>query len=227
MNIILSIQRLGLIGLAITLLATVATAQQMKTCVVADPTGMPLNVRALPGGRVIASLANATRVRVLEEIHDAKKRRWLRVSSIDGNATGWVFADYLNCSTAGSEPASPASERALVLAVARENVSVGTTGYSRILVGSTTYLTKGVTIVKTQKSRDSGGFCAPYAIVYQVASDARMRELSEWESSMWRHDGCAWQAEANASAGSGEWSCAYVERLPQAVGQCLGIVECF
>ncbi len=223
---IFSLQRLALIGFSVALLATLATAQQTKTCVVADPTGTPLNVRAAPGGRVVASLANATQVRVLEQTLDAKNRRWLRVSTIDGTSSGWVFADYLKCS-ADSEQASNATERALVLAVARENASTGNTRYSRILVGSTTYLTKGTSIVKTQKSSDSGGFCAPYAIVYQVASDARMRELSEGESSMWRHDGRAWKVEVNASAGAGEWACAYVDRLPQAVRKCLGIVECF
>ena len=64
-----------------------------QTCVVADPTGTPLNVRATPGGSVVATIANGTWVVVQEY-----RGQWVHIAhSSSGHPIGWVFRRYLNC----------------------------------------------------------------------------------------------------------------------------------
>ena len=64
-------------------------------CVVADPTGTPLNVRGTPNGAVLGALHNDTRV-IVAETRLAGGQKWARVVPEIGKQ-GWVFRNYLNC----------------------------------------------------------------------------------------------------------------------------------
>lgn len=64
-------------------------------CLVADPTGTPLNVRAGPNGQRLSTLANGSFVDVIAEARVGNKR-WVRVAA-GGEMLGWVFADFLDC----------------------------------------------------------------------------------------------------------------------------------
>jgi len=65
-------------------------------CVVADPTGTPLNVRAQPNGQILSTLDNGFSVDVIAETQVGGKR-WFQVAA-DGETLGWVFANFLDCS---------------------------------------------------------------------------------------------------------------------------------
>ena len=68
-------------------------------CYVADFTGTPLNVRAVPNGRpIIGTLPNKTYLEITSFTDD---RRWVRIAVItpgfDAMRGGFVFADHLAC----------------------------------------------------------------------------------------------------------------------------------
>lgn len=65
-------------------------------CVVADPTGTPLNVRAQPNGQILSTLDNGLSVEVIAETRVGGKR-WVEVAA-NGETLGWVFANFLDCS---------------------------------------------------------------------------------------------------------------------------------
>ncbi len=70
-------------------------------CSVNDPTGTPLNVRAKPGGRVIGTVTNGTRVGLASK-EDVGKWRQIMIGRQDGESLiyGWVFKKYLvDCSS--------------------------------------------------------------------------------------------------------------------------------
>ncbi|WP_438750889.1 SH3 domain-containing protein [Pararhizobium sp. O133] len=89
--------RPGLAILGIGLLATALTGGRALSaeCVVADPTGTPLNVRAEPKGRILSALENGIAVEVTDETWIGGKR-WVRIVTDEGMG-GWVFATYLDC----------------------------------------------------------------------------------------------------------------------------------
>ncbi|CAN7283080.1 SH3 domain-containing protein [Pararhizobium sp. LjRoot255] len=64
-------------------------------CVVADPTGTPLNVRAEPNGPILSTLDNGSSVDVIAETRVSGKR-WVQVAA-DGEMLGWIFANFLDC----------------------------------------------------------------------------------------------------------------------------------
>lgn len=66
-------------------------------CVVKDPTGTPLNVRAEPGGEIVGSWINGVKVRQMErQMHKGKP--WVSVErTADDNVVGWVYDPYLKC----------------------------------------------------------------------------------------------------------------------------------
>lgn len=88
---------------------TAAVARQPKAfpvCVVADPTGTPLNLRVSPGGRIIGTLRNGVRVTYtdtsLENGGDTVE--WVQVQRLAprrvepvGRPLGWVTVAYLRC----------------------------------------------------------------------------------------------------------------------------------
>jgi hypothetical protein len=64
-------------------------------CVVADPTGTPLNVRAEPNGQILSNLDNGLSVDVIAETRMGGKR-WVQVAA-DGVTLGWVFGSFIDC----------------------------------------------------------------------------------------------------------------------------------
>lgn len=71
-------------------------AQDWMPCVVADPTGTPLNVRATANGKIIATVKNETIVAIDDS---TAGKKWSRIRFTKGKKTitGWVLRDYLSC----------------------------------------------------------------------------------------------------------------------------------
>ncbi len=75
-------------------------------CLVDDPTGTPLNVRAAPNGPVLTTLENGTGVVILDQ-RKLGTKRWLLVS-VHGRQLGWIFAAYVVCpATSDAAKAAP------------------------------------------------------------------------------------------------------------------------
>jgi uncharacterized protein YraI len=64
-------------------------------CIVADPTGTPLNVRSKPNGPIIGALHNDMQVAITGSASVSGKQ-WVRIIPGVGKP-GWVFADYVMC----------------------------------------------------------------------------------------------------------------------------------
>ena len=74
------------------------SAVAAKSCIVADPTPTPLNVRGDPNGKVVLTMENGATVHVLKQ-EDLDGKAWSLIGSgEDGPMLGWVFTDYLTCS---------------------------------------------------------------------------------------------------------------------------------
>lgn len=88
-------------GLGILLAAGLAgpvAAQGGGLCVVADPTGTPLNVRAAPGADILGQIGNGRDVEVLEERPDGRGRMWALIRQPGAPAAmGWVFREFIRC----------------------------------------------------------------------------------------------------------------------------------
>lgn len=72
-----------------------------RVCVVADPSGTPLNIRDTPDGRIVGSIVNGSWVYATSVAH-ARGKPWVYVHDSDrrgtpGEELGWVYLDYLNC----------------------------------------------------------------------------------------------------------------------------------
>lgn len=106
-------RRFALAAGLLLLLAAPAGAEEVRRCVVADPTGTPLNVRALPNGTVVGVLANGTLVEPQDRVTVGGKR-WVFVAR-DGEPLGWVFAAFIDCRRAAESrevaPVPPAGRR--------------------------------------------------------------------------------------------------------------------
>ena len=79
--------------LTCVLMAT-ATGAWAQDCVVNDPTGTPLNVRAEPNGQILGALHNGAMVRIVETTADG---RWAYIEPVDAGQRGWVFRQFLVC----------------------------------------------------------------------------------------------------------------------------------
>jgi uncharacterized protein YraI len=94
-------------------LFAVSPAFAAGECLVDDPTGTPLNVRAEPNGPILTTLPNGTSIAVAEE-RKLGTKRWLLVSR-QGERLGWIFAAYVVCPKAGgvvgAAPGQPAEQR--------------------------------------------------------------------------------------------------------------------
>lgn len=88
--------------------------EEDRGCVVADPTGTPLNVRAAPNGTVLRSLRNGEAVRVLGGTEQDGKA-WALVGGVSGGQLGWVIRSHLVC----ARPATPAAAPVVAAAPAR------------------------------------------------------------------------------------------------------------
>jgi hypothetical protein len=65
-------------------------------CVVADPTGTPLNVRSRPNGTILGALHNDTRV-IVTDSAVASGKVWSKVVPVEAGKVGWVFRSHLDC----------------------------------------------------------------------------------------------------------------------------------
>lgn len=90
------------IALATALIVTAAAtqAQAADRCAVTDPTGTPLNLRAAPNGRILATLNNRQTVQMLDQVYDDRGRAWALVRMHGGGGTGvrgYVFREFVSC----------------------------------------------------------------------------------------------------------------------------------
>ena len=67
-------------------------------CIVADPTGTPLNVRSEPNGTIRGALHNGAVVRRLDTEYDDQGRPWTYVVPAGPGRAGWVFRKFVRCS---------------------------------------------------------------------------------------------------------------------------------
>ena len=94
-------------------------------CLVSDPTGTLLNIRATPNGDIVGAVNNGVSVRLVQTNQDTRGRFWSLISRVADNQTlGWVYREYVACSPVetpatvrqvgkGNTPAPPASQLAL------------------------------------------------------------------------------------------------------------------
>jgi hypothetical protein len=74
---------------------TPAIARYDAHCLVANPTGTPLNVRSKPNGAFLGALHNDTSVALTERVL-VNGKIWGRIVPEEGKR-GWVFFDFLSC----------------------------------------------------------------------------------------------------------------------------------
>ena len=70
--------------------------QDRNTCVVADPTGTPLNIRTSPNGKIVGKIANGERIRMSDQTTESGKE-WAYISNAVSRPLGWVFRKFLAC----------------------------------------------------------------------------------------------------------------------------------
>ena len=108
----MTLLRLSALAACLTLCAPSAFAAYGQ-CIVDDPTGTPLNVRAAPNGAILTTLANGSDVEVVDERKIGAKH-WLFVAR-QGARLGWVFGAYVVCKQPGdareAAPGQPAEQR--------------------------------------------------------------------------------------------------------------------
>ena len=87
-----------LLAAALLLVAALPDGWAQSRCRVLDPTGTPLNVRALPNGAIVGTLPNGMLVSVRERMTDDRGRPWVFVAAYDdGRPIGWVFREFIAC----------------------------------------------------------------------------------------------------------------------------------
>jgi len=89
--------KISLFLLASAWLTTAAHAEPVGRCVVTDPTGTPLNVRAFPNGPIDGALHNGAIVRQEQTTLDERGRAWTYVVPLEEGRAGWVFRNYVSC----------------------------------------------------------------------------------------------------------------------------------
>jgi hypothetical protein len=91
--------RLGkalLLGVIVVSTGTGASAQDR--CRVTDPTGTPLNIRAIPNGAIIGTMPNGLLVSIRDTARDNRGRPWALVAQFEtGRRLGWVFREFVSC----------------------------------------------------------------------------------------------------------------------------------
>lgn len=73
-----------------------AAKPEMTRCVVADPTGTPLNVRTSANGKVVSTLSNGEVVGIIERT-TAHGKKWVYVTDEGKRPLGWVFERFITC----------------------------------------------------------------------------------------------------------------------------------
>lgn len=87
-----------LAAIGLSMVFTMPTTAFAQTCKVTDPTGIPLNARATPNGKIIGQVKNGTTVYVSEYDYDNKGRPWALVfNARTDRYIGWVFREFISC----------------------------------------------------------------------------------------------------------------------------------
>src|SRR5262245_25392631 len=98
---------------ALLLTAGGTAANAATSCVVADPSPTPLNVRAAPGqsGAILTALEDGYPV-TIQSSATHKGQPWALITDQAGTPLGWVFQRYLDC--AASPPVIDAGTACIV-----------------------------------------------------------------------------------------------------------------
>ena len=81
----------------VSTISTPMNAPAAGTCIVADPTPTPLNIRSSPNGWILGAVTNGVSVQVLQR-QTVNGQAWALIEPQQAGAqSGWVFASYLNC----------------------------------------------------------------------------------------------------------------------------------
>jgi hypothetical protein len=72
--------------------------QRTGRCMVSDPTGTSLNVRATPQGSITGTIGNGVFVRIADTGDDYKGQPWAYIVGWEGGERiGWVFREFVSC----------------------------------------------------------------------------------------------------------------------------------
>ena len=81
---------------------TKASAQER--CLVADPTGTPLNISTAPNGRITQTLTNGVLVMIFDR-SSVRGKTWVYVGRYEDRVPiGWVYSGYLDCNVQDHPP---------------------------------------------------------------------------------------------------------------------------
>lgn len=79
-------------------------AYAQERCLVADPTGTPLNVRTAPNGRITQTLTNGLLVMIFDRT-SVRGKTWVYVGRYEDRVPiGWVYSDFLDCNVQDHPP---------------------------------------------------------------------------------------------------------------------------
>lgn len=81
-------------AMSVAMLASASAKTLGNECVVADPTGTPLNVHSQPNGSILGALYNGTGVFATDMTKDGK---WVKITPFGKGKAGWVFFNFLDC----------------------------------------------------------------------------------------------------------------------------------
>ena len=127
-----------------------APAQAKNRCVIADPSGTPLNVRTGPNGKIVSIIRNGHFVSVVDSALDSTRKPWSYVSDYEtGEPIGWVFRSFLVCRETPSSEIQSSDCR--VADPSSTPLNVRTTPYGKVI--STLPDGKAVTIIDSDKDK--------------------------------------------------------------------------
>jgi hypothetical protein len=92
---------LSALALTAALFGSSHAADFTANCIVADPTGTPLNIRSMPNGPILGALYNGVTVLVLKVVN-VNGKQWAQIfPEVPTNKTKpeYVYFNYLNCDT--------------------------------------------------------------------------------------------------------------------------------
>lgn len=85
------------IGACLLFAAAEAHAAETR-CIVADPTGTPLNVRTSPNGPILGPIDNGRRVYVMDHATDKRGKAWVYIGDTENRVgVGWVIRAFITC----------------------------------------------------------------------------------------------------------------------------------
>ncbi len=84
----------------VVVLAFAGNSVKAEQCKVTDPTGTPLNLRALPNGRIIGKVGNGTIVFIEKDATDDNGKSWVKIGTYRKSKyviLGWVYREFISC----------------------------------------------------------------------------------------------------------------------------------